>query len=169
MITVETILRPDRSVAVGDAIYNVEQVRTLEGVIPLSGSNKPVPVKVTIADDQLVNVEAHCFIRDVLDIGETLYGQLNQIVKLCNDYYTEICNLERHSQDEIRQAYQKRKMQFIYDYAATISNFITNNIDLLQKDDMTVLDLVPYIVWMKTPARTQLIVKHIWSAGDGKN
>lgn len=54
-----------------------------------------------------------------------------------------------------------QKWQFIHDYATELSDLILHNVDKIAKKDLPPLDLVPYTVWMRIPAKTRIIVDRI--------
>lgn len=56
---------------------------------------------------------------------------------------------------------QHQKWQFIHDYATNVSDYIIQNIDKLDKEDLLPLDLIPYTVWIRMTAKSRIIIEKI--------
>ncbi len=100
---------------------------------------------------------------------ETLYNELENLIKESNETYFRLNNLVYEEEQNSPENFESSKLsklkfnrwQFIHDYAEEVSNFILNNINQISKKELPLFDLVPYIVWNIIPEKSIIIIRKI--------
>lgn len=96
------------------------------------------------------------------DVFQRLQTAIRHYNTLYENLLATIRNAELENDDERVTQLQKQKWQLIHDYATEISDMVIFNVEILTKEDLTSLDMVPYIVWMKVKAHTITIVNQLY-------
>ena len=98
-----------------------------------------------------------------------MYDKLKRLIENHNEQYQQFNDLVHSIKNgnDLKIATQQR-WQFIHDYANFLHGFLWDHMQELTPDDLSLLDLVPYIVWNKMTEKSHIVVETIQKIHDGR-
>lgn len=98
-----------------------------------------------------------------------MYDKLKQLIENHNEQYQKFNDLVHSTKNDndLKIATQQR-WQFIHDYANFLHGFLWDHMQELTPDDLSLLDLVPYIVWNKMTEKSHIVVETIQKIHNGR-